>query len=138
MRKLVTIKPQRAGKNPVRELDISPAEMKRIQHNVDRQMNGQGAQVRKAAALYTKFTGHTDVELTKAVIPDAPKVLTEIGTVDGILYTTVRDGETERYIHNFKSKSRPLFAVSPDGKQLFLLGGAFTFGERGIVDDTPR
>lgn len=121
-------------KNPVRELDISPAEMKKIVAAANREFGGQGGDIRKAAALYTKFTGHEDIDVSKIKIAKMPKVLVEIGDVDGILYTTVRDGITEKYIHRFKKNSRPLFAVSPDGKQLFLLSGAFTFGERGIVD----
>jgi hypothetical protein len=123
-----------ARKNPCTELDISPAEMKKLTAKFQRDLAGQGAGLRRAAALYTKFTGHKELEISKVKIPDMPKELVEIGTIDGILYTTVRDGVTEKYIHRFKAKSRPLFAVSPDGKQLFLLGGAFTFGDRGIVD----
>lgn len=121
-------------RNPVRELPISEAEKKRLLRAVDREFGGQGAQLRKAAGLYTKFTGHENVDVVKATVSPMPKVLVEIGMIDGVLYTTKRDGVTEKYIHRFKKNSRPLFAVSPDGKQLFLLGGAFTFGERGIVD----
>lgn len=57
-----------------------------------------------------------------------------IGQVDGILYTTVRDNEIESYIHKFKKSSRPLLASSFDGKQLYILGGGYTFTNRGIVD----
>ena len=92
------------------------------------------AQLRRAAALYEDFTGHAAevvARIRKPVYPDAVLV---IGDCDGILYTTVRDGKTERYIHEFKATSRPLFCVSPDGKTLYLLGGAFSFTERGIVD----
>ena len=67
------------------------------------------------------------------VIPD---VLIGIGEVDGIMYSTVRDGVLEKYVHRFAKKARPLFAVSHDGKQLFMLGGAYNFTERGIVDET--
>jgi len=58
----------------------------------------------------------------------------KIGECDGLLYTTVRDGVKESYIHKFKKKSRPLLVSSHDGKQLFLLGGRYDFTERGIVD----
>lgn len=122
------------SKNPVRDLKIPPAELARIQKAIDREFGGKGAQLRKAASLYTRFTGHTDIEVSKVTIPDMPESVVEIGQVDGVLYSTVRDGVPEKYIHRFKKNSRPLFAVSPDGKQLFLLGGAFTFGDRGIVD----
>lgn len=93
-------------------------------------------QIRDAAALYADFSGHEPEivgELDKPVIPD---VLIGIGEIDGIMYSTIRDGVLEKYIHRFNKKSRPLFAVSPDGKQLFMLGGAYNFTERGIVDET--
>jgi hypothetical protein len=122
-------------KNPVRELKLSEAEKKRLHDAVERQLSGKGAKLRQAASLYTKFTGHENVDVVKAKIPDLPKEAVEVGFCDGILYTTVRDGVTEKYIHKFKKSARPLFCVSPDGKQLLLLGGAFTFGERGIVDN---
>ena len=57
-----------------------------------------------------------------------------IGKCDGILYTTVRDGETEAYIHRFKKSARPTLAASHDGESLSLIGGKFDFTERGIVD----
>jgi ABC-type uncharacterized transport system substrate-binding protein len=91
--------------------------------------------IEAAKRLYQKFTGHDAEEIGTIDKPSAPGVLVAIGTVDGILYTTVRDGVTEKYVHRFKSSSRPLFAVSPDGKQLFMLGGAYNFTERGIVDE---
>jgi hypothetical protein len=121
--------------NPVRELKVSEAERRRIQAEVNRQLGGRGANLRKAGSLYAAFTGHEEIDIVKVKVPDMPRELVEIGHCDGILYTTVRDGQTEKYIHKFKRNSRPLFCVSPDGKQLVLLGGAFTFGERGIVDD---
>ena len=31
-----------------------------------------------------------------------------------------------------------MFIVSPDGKQLFLIGGNYTFTERGIVDASDK
>lgn len=92
------------------------------------------ADLRRAAALYEAFTGHNArvvAEIDKPVYPDAVLV---VGKCDGVLYTTVRDGKLERYIHEFKARSRPLFCVSPDGNSLILLGGAYHFTERGIVD----
>ncbi|NCA24613.1 MAG: hypothetical protein EBS91_08475, partial [Betaproteobacteria bacterium] len=59
-----------------------------------------------------------------------------IGEVDGILYSTVRDGVLEKYIHKFRKRDKPLFVVAPDGKALYLVGGNYTFTERGIVDDS--
>jgi hypothetical protein len=91
-------------------------------------------QVRKASKLYQDFTGEAPDSVTSVPAPIVPEVLVSIGTCDGILYTTVQDGKLVRYVHEFKSKARPTFAVSPDGKSLYLLGGAYNFTERGIVD----
>jgi len=72
------------------------------------------------------------VETLKISIPE---VALKIGQCDGVLYTTVRDGKTEKYIHKFKARSRPLLVTSFDGKQLLMVGGSFRFTERGIVDE---
>jgi hypothetical protein len=96
----------------------------------------QQIQLEDAAQLYADFSGHEPEivgTLDKPIIPD---VLIGIGDIDGIMYSTVRDGKLEKYVHQFKKSSRPLFAVSHDGKQLYMLGGAYTFTERGIVDKT--
>jgi hypothetical protein len=93
-------------------------------------------QIRDAAKLYSDFTGHKaneSVTIDKPIIPDVALV---VGDIDGVMYTTVRDGKTEKYIHEFKKKCRPLFCVSHDGKQIFMLGGSYDFTERGIVDKT--
>jgi hypothetical protein len=73
-------------------------------------------------------------EVTNVRVPNLSVVGLVIGTVDGLLYTTVRDGKQEKYIHKFKVNDRPMFVVSDDGKQIFLLGGNFDFTEQGIVD----
>lgn len=91
-------------------------------------------QLRNASKLYEDFSGHEAEIVKRLPKPEIPDVMALIGRVDGLLYTTVRDGKTERYIHEFKGKSRPQFAVSHDGTQLYLLGGAYDFTERGIVD----
>jgi hypothetical protein len=91
-------------------------------------------QIQEAAALYADFSGHEPEIVGKLDKPVIPDVLIGIGEVDGIMYSTVRDSVLEKYIHKFKKNSRPLFAVSHDGKQLFMLGGAYDFTNRGIVD----
>lgn len=89
-----------------------------------------------ASDLYERFTGHDAVEVGRVRLNPSPKVGVAIGTVDGLMYSTVRDGVLEKYIHKFRKSDRPLFVVSPDGKQLYLLGGNYTFTERGIVDES--
>lgn len=95
-------------------------------------------QIEQAADLYERFSGHDPEEIGKVQIPDLPSVGVAIGEVDGILYTTVRDGVKEKYIHKFHAKDKPLFVVSPNGKSLFLIGGNYTFTERGIVDRSDK
>lgn len=86
-----------------------------------------------AVKLFQDFTGHKPqyVDTVKMPVDD---VAMAVGHCDGIMYTTVRDGKTEKYIHRFKKGSRPVLAVSHDGKQLYLLAGAYTFTDRGIED----
>jgi len=93
------------------------------------------AALENAAALYSDFTGHVARVVARIEKPVYPDAVVVIGECDGILYTTVRDGETESYIHRFRKKSRPLLCVNQDGKTLYLLGGAYRFTERGIVDE---
>lgn len=96
----------------------------------------KSTQLRKAEQLYEDFSGHEAEVIGRMPKPVVPDVALAIGEVDGILYSTIRNGKVERYIHRFKAKSRPLLASSHDGKQLYLLGGAYDFTERGIVDKT--
>lgn len=91
--------------------------------------------IHEAQRLYADFTGHHDeMDVQRVRVPDLPKALTVIGECDGILYTTVRDGEIEKYIHRFKSHAKPLFCVAPKDGAIFLVGGEYDFTERGIVD----
>lgn len=94
----------------------------------------QNKEVQKACRLYERFSGHEAEAVGKVKVRPMPKVGVSIGDIDGVLYTTIRDGKVEKYIHKFAAKDKPLFVVSPDGKQLFLVGGRYTFTERGIVD----
>lgn len=94
----------------------------------------KAAQHKKAENLYRNFTGHKAADVTVVDKPAVPDVMSVIGEIDGIMYSTVRDGKHEKYCHQFRKKSRPLFAVSPDGNMIYILGGAYKFGERGIID----
>jgi len=92
--------------------------------------------VSRAADLYERFSGHEAEAIGKVRVNPLPRVGVAIGEVDGILYSTVRDGVFEKYIHKFRQRDKPLFVVSPDGKSLHLVGGNYTFTERGIVDES--
>jgi hypothetical protein len=101
-------------------------------------MKSKSELVKKAAKLYQDFTGHyREFMVERAKLPSSLrnlKALTVIGECEYIAYNTVRDGEPEKYIHHFRKSSRPLFCVTPDGKQIVLFGGAYEFTDRGIVD----
>lgn len=94
--------------------------------------------VEQAGSLYQRFSGHAPELIGRFDRPKRSDVLVAIGRVDGIMYSTVRDGKLQKFIHEFARTARPLFAVSHDGKQLEMLGGAYDFTARGIVDRTGR
>ena len=89
---------------------------------------------KRAAQLIEAFTGHDAETLGTVRLPKTPRELAVIGELDGVLYTTVRDGEREKYVHEFASKDKPLLCVTPDGRNLFIVSGRYVFTERGIVD----
>ncbi len=93
--------------------------------------------VEQAADLFEDFTGDPVQTADVAEVRALPKVAAVIGKIRAVEYDTIRDGEPETYRHEFKEHARPLFAVAPDGRSLHMLGGAFQFTERGIVDK-PR
>jgi len=89
---------------------------------------------RRAARIFERFTGHECLPIDNVDVPPLPKAVAIIGHCDGILYTTVRDGREERYVHDFAMPDRPLLGISPDGKQILLIDGNYDFTDRGIVD----
>lgn len=89
--------------------------------------------LRRAAELLKDFSGHEPVEVLKVTEHPMRRGLV-IGELDGVLYTTVRDGRTEKYVHRFKKTSRPLLTARADGKTLGIVGGRFQMTEAGIED----
>lgn len=91
----------------------------------------------QAATLLEDFSGHKADKLVKANMPVVKEGLV-IGELDLIGYRTKREGINKglltRYAHQFRKKSRPLLAVSKDGKQLYIVGGQYEFTEAGIED----
>jgi hypothetical protein len=102
----------------------------------------KGDDYRRAKKLYQDFTGLAPEVVGSIRAPRVGRYGVLVGTVDFIGYTTRRSErgkpEVQKYIHKFKAADRPLFVVSPDGTQLFLMGGRFRFTERGIVDASDR
>lgn len=89
--------------------------------------------IEQAKKGYKKFTGHDAGYIDTVNVPQLKKGFV-FGTCDGILYTTVRDGRTEKYIHEFKDSSRPVLASNYDGDFIALVGGNYKFTDSGIVD----
>lgn len=96
------------------------------------------ADIRKAASLYERFSGHEAEAIGRIKIPSLPKVAVFIGDLDFVGYTTIRDGVIEKYIHKFAKADKPALCVTPDGKQILIVGGRYTFTERGIVDKSDK
>jgi hypothetical protein len=90
-------------------------------------------ELEQAARAFEDFTGHeaTRVEKHKGLSARAGWLL---GRCTAISYIATRDGETVEYVHRFKRRSRPQLVSSADGSQLYLLGGAYSVTDRGIVD----
>lgn len=99
-----------------------------------------------AIRRYQRFSGHRgevvarlDAAKVRGVLTRGKKtVLIAVGSLDFVGYTTKRDGRIESYIHRFAKHARPLLATSHDGRHLYILGGGYTFTERGIVDRSKR
>lgn len=94
-------------------------------------------QIRQAVALYESFRERKPKKIGRVSLL-VPKAVACIGYVEGIDYRTTHGSEPVAYHHSFAAGSRPLFAVSADGRQLILIGGRFKFTERGIVDRDAR
>ena len=92
----------------------------------------------KAALLYERFTGHEAEPLFTVDIPPPPSHVAIIGSLTAVCYSTVRDGRAEDYIHEFAEKDQPLLAVSPNGRQLFIVEGRYRFTSLGIVDASDK
>lgn len=103
-----------------------------------RDMAKKSPELRKAAKLLTDFTGRAPVKLRRHTVKAASNVRLQIGKVTGIMYLA-RDGKKMvHYLHRFRAGSRPSLTATPDGKRIELLGGAFRFTDRGIVDSSVR
>lgn len=92
----------------------------------------------RAEDLFERFTGHDAEPIARVRLPPLPEHMAVIGELDGVLYTTTRDGREEKYVHEFRKRDKPLLCVSPDGEQLFIVAGRYVFTERGIVDRSDK
>jgi hypothetical protein len=95
--------------------------------------NIPASQRRQAIEIYQSFR-EKKPRRCAVVDVDIPSIVASIGHVEAIDYRTTHGRRLKLYRHEFVSGSRPLLCVSPDGRQLYLLGGRFKFTGRGIVD----
>lgn len=92
----------------------------------------------EAARRLEDFSGHAARKVITVRSRSNSREGLVIGELDLIGYRTKRDGiegdQLLRYAHDFARGSRPLLAVSKDGKQLHIVGGQYEFTEAGIED----
>jgi len=89
--------------------------------------------LQQASELYEEFSGHAGELIGTIDFPEHDTVI-YVGKIHAIAYEAVRDGRLEKYVHEFKARSRPVLAVSHDGNQLYIVAGRYRFTDHGIVD----
>ena len=90
--------------------------------------------VSQGEKLFRSFMLKRPAKVSRVRVPAPPKVGLAIGKIATIIYESDRGGSKHLYRHDFGQQSRPLLIASSDGKRLILLGGAYRFTERGIVN----
>jgi len=93
------------------------------------------AAIAEAQKRFKSFTGREATTLDRVRVSQ-PKVALTVGLLDGVPYTTIREGKVMQYMHWFKKRARPLLAVSSDGRSISIVGGRFRFTDAGFVDET--
>ena len=92
----------------------------------------------EAARKLEEFTGRPAGETIESEPRSKDKTGLVIGELDLIGYRQAREGidggRMTRFAHKFRKNSRPLLAVSTDGKQLHIVGGQYEFTDAGIED----
>jgi hypothetical protein len=87
--------------------------------------------LQRGKRLFRNFHGEVPHKVDKIQVKKDDVVI-KIGPCVGLIYLDESDGK--KYIHKFKTRSRPLLTVSDDGRRLYLLKGSYRFTDRGIVD----
>ncbi len=92
----------------------------------------------EAAQKLEEFTGRPAGDVIQSEPRSKDKTGLVIGELDLIGYRQAREGidggRMTRFAHKFRKNSRPLLAVSTDGKQLHIVGGQYEFTDAGIED----
>lgn len=89
-------------------------------------------QVMKANRLFRAFQWRDAKagEIIEVGGLEKPAVALAVGTAISIGYKAIGDGKD--YYHEFEG-NRPKVFVSADGKQVYFLGGEYTFTGRGFI-----
>jgi hypothetical protein len=107
-------------------------------HESRRVNPSQRQKLDEAAKKLEDFTGHEATQVERVRARSEEKTGLVVGELDLIGYRVAREGveggRLTRYAHKFRKGSRPLLAVSTDGKQLHVVGGQYEFTEAGIED----
>ena len=106
--------------------------------NPKRRKNPAPASLDEAAKKLEEFTGRPARDVIESEPRSTDKTGLVIGELDLIGYRQAREGidggRMTRFAHKFRKNSRPLLAVSTDGKQLHIVGGQYEFTDAGIED----
>lgn len=89
-------------------------------------------ELERARKLFRRFQHRepTRGELVEIGGLEKPLIALGVGTAVSIGYKAFGNGEN--YYHEFAG-SRPTVFVSADGKQIYFLGGEYTFTDRGFI-----
>lgn len=94
-------------------------------------------QIEQAVARFEAFHGRAPRgNEIGAIMQDGAAAGLVVGQVAEITYKPL--SEKALYRHRFAKKARPTLAVSYDGKQSYVVGGASDFTGRGYVDRTAK
>lgn len=100
------------------------------------------ADIKKAGKQFEQFTGLRAENVTPAT-HKTPRTAVVVGKLVAVIYEAERldvegyagEDDVALYKHDFNPKNPPVLAVSPDGKQLLIVGGGYRFDAKrgGIV-----
>jgi hypothetical protein len=93
----------------------------------------QAAQIARARALFKSFHGRapTSSEVVAIPTPQGGVIALEVGRLVGLAYRAAGSGE--KFYHEFKSASPAKVFVTPDGQQMYTVGGRYRFTRRGFI-----
>jgi hypothetical protein len=91
----------------------------------------------RAMAFYKDFHwGEEADRIVKRKIPRAPRVAVKLGKLDSVVYSTVKDGESATWEHEFGEEGgkKPDLVMDMDNKKLHIVGGTYDVQPAGIID----